>query len=115
MSRSVPLLLLLAGVFLSVGSAKRSARAPESRVLKRAKDPQLRHPALQVVNRSPEVLRLALRGPVKRLVIAPPHENARTLIAAGVYKLELRLGGKVVRRERVLLRKGHRYLLEIAP
>ena len=78
-------------------------------------DRQLRHPALKVVNRSPEPLLLAMRGPVDRRLVAPPLENTRTLLAAGVYKVEVRQGGRVVRKGRVLLKKGHRYLLEIGP
>jgi hypothetical protein len=108
------LLLVVAGL-LCVGSAKRSPLARQSRTLREKKDGQLRHPAVHVVNRSSEVVRLAFRGPVRRLVTAPPQEHTRTLLAAGVYKLEVRRGGRLLRREKVLLRKGHRYRLEIAP
>lgn len=112
-------LLLVAAGLLCVGSAKGSSRgaaqAQQNKTLQQQKDAQLRHPALQVVNRSAEVVRLAFSGPVSRLVVAPPQEHARTLLAAGLYKLEVRQGGRVLRREKVRLRKGHRYRLEIAP
>lgn len=108
-------LLLVAAGLLCVGSAKQTARSQQSRTLQQKKDAQLRHPALHVVNRSAEVVRLAFRGPVQRLVIAPPQEHARTLLAAGVYKLEVRRGSRLLYREKVRLRKGHRYRMEIAP
>lgn len=108
-------LLLVVAALLCVGSAKRTAAARQSQTLQQKKDGQLRHPALHVVNRSGQVVRLALRGPVLRLVVAPPQEHARTLLAAGQYKLEVRRGEQVLRREKVLLKKGHRYRLEIAP
>ncbi len=109
------LLLLAAAGLLCVGSAKKSSGARQSRTFQTKKDAQLRHPALHVVNRSAEVVRLSFRGPVRRFLIAPPQEHARTLLAAGWYKLEVRRGGRLWRREKVLLRKGHRYRLEIAP
>jgi len=108
-------MLLIAAGLVCVGSAKGTARSHQSRTLHKRKDAQLRHPALHVVNRSAEVVRLAFRGPVQRLVTAPPQEHARTLLAAGVYKLEVRKGGRLLRREKVRLRKGHRYRMEIAP
>jgi hypothetical protein len=109
------MLLLAAAGFLCVGSAKSGPGARQSRGLQKKKDAQLRHPALQVVNRSAEVVKLAFHGPVRRVVIAPPQEQARTLLAAGEYKLEVRRGGRLLRREKVRLQKGHRYRLEIAP
>lgn len=108
-------LLLAAAGLLCLGSSKSTPRAGQSRSLQKRKDAQLRHPALQVVNRSAEVVKLAFVGPVRRLVIAPPQEQARTLLAAGVYKLEVRRGGRLLRREKVRLHRGHRYRLEIAP
>lgn len=108
------LLLVVAGL-LCVGSAKQTPQARQNRILQTQKDAQLRHPALLVVNRSTEVVRLTFHGPVRRLVIAPPLELARTLLAAGVYKLEVRRGGRLLRRQKILLREGHRYRLEIAP
>jgi hypothetical protein len=108
------LLLVVAGL-LCVGSSGKTRQARPSRTLQTKKDPQLHHPALHVVNRSGQEVRLSFLGPVQRFVIAPPQEHARTLLAAGVYKLEVRRGGKLWRREKVRLRKGHRYRLEIAP
>ncbi len=108
-------LLFVAAGLLCVGSAKKTPQARQSRTLQTSKDVGLHHPALHVVNRSAEEVRLSFRGPVQRTVIAPPQEHARTLLAAGVYKLEVRRGGRLWRREKVLLRKGHRYRLEIAP
>ena len=107
------ILAFATGALLCLGSAK--GRPATSALMQSHPDRQLRHPALKVVNRSPEPLLLAMRGPVDRRLVAPPLENTRTLLAAGVYKVEVRQGGRVVRKGRVLLKKGHRYLLEIGP
>lgn len=108
-------MLLCAATLLCVGSSKKAAPTGAGRTLQSRKDSQLRHPALHVVNHSAEVVQLALSGPVRRLLVAPPQEQARTLLAAGLYKLEVRRGGRVLRREKVRLHPGHRYRLEIAP
>ncbi len=108
-------LLLVVATLLSVGSSKQKGATRQSRTLQHKEDAQLRHPALLVVNRSSEVVRLALRGPVQRLLIAPPQEHTRTLLAAGRYKLVVQRGEQILRREKVLLQKGHRYRMEIGP
>jgi hypothetical protein len=108
------LLLMTAGMLCLASGRSRPASAGQ-RLLKPSRDKQLNHPALRVINRYPEVLQLALKGPIKRMVVAPPHENTRTLVAAGTYRFELRLGGRVVHRGRFRLLKGHRYRLEMAP
>lgn len=115
MRSTARVMLLCAATLLCVGSAKRAVPAGAGRALQSREDKQLRHPALHVVNQSAEVVQLALRGPVQRLLVAPPQEHARTLLAAGLYKLEVRRGGRLLRRQKVRLLTGHRYRLEIAP
>ncbi len=107
--------VLLAAFTLCTASARRGSPARQGRGLVQRKDRQLHHPALQVVNSTDEVVNVSLRGPVRRRILAPPREQARTLLAAGSYLLEVRRGRRLVRREKIRLRKGHRYRLEIAP
>ena len=89
------------------GAGAGSLRAERARALN--------HPALRLANRSGAVLRLRLRGASRRDLLVPPHEVVRTLIAAGPYRYEVRLGRKGIRRDKIRLRKGHRYHLELSP
>lgn len=115
MARGLQVLLLSAALLLALGSSSARRGAHGSRAMRPQRDRQLNHPALRVVNRSSAVALVRLRGSSKRDLVAPPRENVRTLIAAGVYRYEVRVGGKVVRRGALRLRKGYRYHLELAP
>ena len=107
--------LLLAAALLALGSSAGKSGGHGAKGLRPQRDQQLVHPALRVVNRSDQAMVVRLRGSTKRDVIAPPGENIRTLIAAGVYRYEVRVGRRILRRGAVRLRKGYRYHLELAP
>lgn len=107
--------LLFAGASSKGGGAGAGAGAAGAGPLRSERDRSLNHPALRVVNRGEAVLGVRLEGPVRRDLLAPPGEVARTLLPAGEYRYEVRRAGRALARGRLLLRRGHRYHLEPAP
>lgn len=108
--------LLLAALFLAGASSKGGGGAAVGAgPLRPERDPALNHPALRVLNRGEELLKIRLQGPVRRDVLAPPGEVTRTLLAAGVYRYEVWRGDRVLSRGVLRLERGHRYHLEVSP
>ncbi len=115
MARGAQVIWLVATALLVMASSSSRSVRHGSQALRPERDRELNHPALRVENRSRAVALIRFRGSSRRDLIAPPQENVRTLIAAGTYRFEVRLNGKVVRRGAVRLRKGYRYHLRLSP
>jgi hypothetical protein len=106
---------LAAALLAAAGSSGSGAPSGAERRLRPERDPELRHAVLRVVNRSPDLVRLHVRGPIERLVVAPPTETYRVLLPAGRYRAGLARGARRPVLAGLVLRSGYRYTVEVDP
>ena len=108
-------LALVAALAAAAGSSGGAATAGAERKLRPERDPELRHAVIRVINRTPDLVRLHVSGPVERLVVAPPTETYRSLLPAGRYRAGLVRGDGKPLLATLVLRAGYRYTVEVDP